>query len=59
MVKIDTEAFRKAWYTYEQIQHIIKSEEDFEKTGVCYTFEEVKKMARNKILDNAKVKCIK
>lgn len=48
MVKIDTEAFKKAWYTYEQIQHIIKSEEDFEKTWICYTLDEVKELANLK-----------
>ena len=47
MVKIDIEAFKKAWYKYEQIQQIIKSEENFEKTWICYSFDEVKKMARS------------
>lgn len=59
MVKIDTEAFKKAWYTYEQIQQIIKSEEDFERTGICYTFDEVKELARDRLINNSKVKCIK
>lgn len=58
MVKIDTEAFKKAWYTYEQIQQIIKSEEDFERTGICYTLDETFSFVKSELFSKND-KCIK
>lgn len=54
MANIDVEAFKKAGFTYEQIQNIIVSEEEFERTGVGYSHEEVKIFARKELFSNNK-----
>ena len=47
--KIDIEAFKKAWFSFEEIQDIIESEKEFEETWIAYDFEEVKKQARKEL----------
>ncbi len=55
MVQIDTEAFKKAWYSYEQIQKIIKSEKEFERNWITHSFNDVKKNTRAKLFSKAMV----
>jgi hypothetical protein len=55
MVKIDTKAFKKAWYSFEEIQQVIKSEEKFEKTWITHSFNDVKKNVRTKLFTKTKV----
>jgi len=49
MIAINTEAFKKAWFSFEEIQEIIDSEKEFEKTGVVYDLNEVQKLARKEL----------
>ena len=49
MTLIDTEAFKKAGLSFEEIQDIIESEKEFEETGVDYDFDEVKTLARKEL----------
>lgn len=37
---IDIESFKKAGFTFEEIQDIIESEKEFEKTGESYSLDE-------------------
>jgi len=37
---IDIESFKKAGFTFEEIQDIIESEEEFERTGESYSLDE-------------------
>jgi len=59
MVKIDIEAFKKAWFTFEEIQQVIKSEENFERTWITHDFEDVMKEAKTRLFSKAKWKCLK
>jgi hypothetical protein len=47
--KIDVETFKKAGLNFEEIQDIIESEKEFKETGIDYSFEEVKKLARKEL----------
>ncbi len=54
MALIDTEAFKKAGFNYEEIQNIIESEKEYEENGITYDFKEVKKLARNELFSKEK-----
>ena len=54
MEKIDTEALKKAGFSYDEIQDIIESEREFEETWVAYDFEDVKLFARKELFSKAK-----
>lgn len=59
MLHIDTEAFQKAWFTYEEIQDIIWSEKDFEETWIAYDLDEAFSIIRNNLFSNNNKECIK
>ncbi|MDD5769887.1 MAG: hypothetical protein PHE25_02875 [Candidatus Gracilibacteria bacterium] len=59
MVNIDIEAFKKAGFTYEEIQDIIASEKDFEETGIAYDLDEAFCIIRNNLFSDNNKKCIK
>ena len=54
-VNIDAEAFRKAGFSFEEIQDIIESEKDFEETWIAYDLDEVKLLARKEIFSKVKI----
>ncbi len=54
MTEIDIEAFKKAGFSFEEIQDIIDSEKEFEETGIAYDFEDVKIFARKELFSKAK-----
>jgi len=58
MVNIDIEAFKKEGFSYEEIQEITESIEEFEKTWIVYDFEDLKKLSRKTLFSNNK-ECIK
>jgi len=47
--EIDIEAFKRAGLSFEEIQDIIESENEFEKTWIAYDLDEVKKLARKEL----------
>jgi len=54
MTLIDTEAFKKAGFNYEEIQNILESEKEFKENWVSYDFKEVKKLARKELFSKEK-----
>lgn len=52
--KIDVEAFKKAWFTFEEIESVRQWLEDVE-NGNTISFDEVKMIARKKIFSKSKV----
>lgn len=50
--KVDIESLKKNGFTYEEIQEIIKSEEDFLDTWISRPHDEVKNFARQVLFDN-------
>jgi hypothetical protein len=58
--EIDIEAFKKAWFTFEEIQDIIESEKEFEETWIAYDLDEAFVMIKNNLFSNKEDKlCIK
>ena len=55
MVDINVEAFKKAGFTFEEIQDIIESEKEFNETWIAYDFDEVKEIARKEIFSKQDV----
>ena len=55
MVEINVEAFKNAWFTFEEIQDIIESEKEFNETWIAYDFDEVKEIARKEIFSKQDV----
>lgn len=53
--EIDVEAFRKAWFTFEEIKDIVEAEKEFEETWITYSFEEVKQIARKELFSKKKI----
>ena len=53
--KIDVEAFKKAWFTFEEIEDIIESEKEFEETWITYNFEDIKKLARKELFSKQEI----
>lgn len=51
---IDTEAFKKAGLSFEEIQKVIESEEEFQKTWIAFDFEDVKVFARKELFSKVK-----
>jgi len=58
MVQVDSDVFKKAWYSFEEIGHIIESEEDFNKTGISYNVDEAFKYIKSKLFSK-NTKCIR
>ena len=58
MENIDVEAFKKAWFTYDEIEDIIESEKEFEETWVAYDLDEAFLIIKNNLFAS-KGKCIK
>ena len=38
---MDTQTLQNLWFTFEEIEHIEASLQEFEKTGIAYTQEQV------------------
>ena len=55
MAEINVEAFKKAWFSYEEIEDIIDGEKEFEETWITYSFEEVKQIARKELFSKQKI----
>ena len=55
MANIDIEAFKKAWFTFEEIQDIIESEKEFEENWITYNFEDIKKLARKELFSKQEI----
>ncbi|NVP18148.1 hypothetical protein HUU51_05525 [Candidatus Gracilibacteria bacterium] len=53
--EIDVEAFLKAGFTFEEIKDIVEAEKEFEETGITYSFEEVKQIARKELFSKKKI----
>ncbi len=47
--QIDIEAFKKAWFSYEEIQDILESEKEFEETWVAYELDEAFTIVKNNL----------
>ncbi len=58
MENIDVEAFKKAWFTYDEIEDIIESEKEFEETWVSYDLDEAFLIIKNNLFAS-KGECIK
>lgn len=54
MTKINPEKFKKAWFSFEEIEHIQKSIDNYEKTGKWYSLKEVEEEIDNRIFAKAK-----
>lgn len=54
MTKVDIEAFKKEWFSFEEIQKVSESIKNFEKTWISHSHNEVKIKARNKIFSKQK-----
>lgn len=50
----DIESFKKAWLNQEEIDSIIESEKEFERTWVSYSFDYVKEELKKKLLSEEK-----
>jgi hypothetical protein len=60
VVNIDTENLKKAWFTYDEIQDIIESEEEFEKNWISYDLDEAFVMIKNDLFSKKENKvCLK
>jgi len=51
----EIEAFKKAWYSFEEIQRIIESLKNFEETWISYSMEEAFEMVNNKVFSKYKI----
>jgi len=56
--EIDIEAFKRAGLSFEEIQDIIETENEFEKTWIAYDLDEAFSIIKNNLFAN-KDKCIK
>ena len=52
---INVEAFKNAWFTFEEIQDIIDGEKEFEEAWITYSFEEVKQIARKELFSKQEI----
>lgn len=52
-VKIDVEAFKKDWFTYEEIQSVLRWLSDIENWNII-SYDEVKKISRKKLFSKQK-----
>ena len=55
MTKIDVEKFKKEGFSFEEIESVSKSINNFKKTWISHWHNEVKIKARNEIFSNKKV----
>ena len=51
----EVDAFKKAWYSFEEIQRINESLKEFEKTWISYSLDEAFEMVNNKVFSKYKV----
>ena len=56
---IDMEAFKKAWFSFEEIQKIIQTEKNFNKTGVSYPIDDAFSMIKKEVFSKGKQVCTK
>ncbi len=49
LTKDQIDNFKKAWYSFEDIQDIIESEEEFEKTWIAYDLDEAFLLIKNNL----------
>lgn len=54
MKKIDPEAFKKAWFSFEETKQVQESLDNYEKTGKWYSLAEVEKKIDDRIFAKAK-----
>jgi len=47
--ELDLEVFKKAWFSYEEIQDIIESEKEFKQSWVAYDLDEAFLQVRNNL----------
>ncbi len=59
MIEVDVEAFKKEWFSFEDIQDIIESEREFEVTWVSYNLKDAFSLVRKNLFSNKNKKCIK
>lgn len=52
--EINVEAFKKAWFSFEEIQVVQESIRDFNETGISYTLDEVMEDIDKNIFSKAK-----
>ena len=55
---IDVEVFKKAWFSYDEIEDIIESEKEFEESWLAYDLDEAFLIIKNNLFAT-KGKCIK
>lgn len=55
MATINTETFKKVWFSYEEIQDIIESEKEFEETWIAYDLDEIQKLARKELFSKKEI----
>ena len=55
MEKIDVEAFKKEWFSFEEIDSITKSINNFNTNWKTHSHDEVRVKARNEIFSNKQV----
>lgn len=58
-VNIDVEAFKKTWFSFEEIQRVSVSMEDFTKTWVAHSMDDVFGELNTKIFSKYSVPCTK
>ena len=51
---VNIERLKEEGFTFEEIQKVKDSIEDFKKTGISYTHAEVKQNAREELFSNVK-----
>lgn len=59
MEKIDVEVFKRAGFSFEEIQDIIESEQEFEKTWIVYDLDEAFVIIKNNLFASKEKECIK
>lgn len=51
----EIEAFKKAWYSFEEIQRIIESLKSFEETWISYSMEEAFEIVNKNVFSKYKI----
>lgn len=55
MSNLDADRLKKEWFSFEEIERIKNSLENFEKTGVSHSHQSVKKKSREDIFSKSKI----
>lgn len=55
----EIDAFKEAWYSFEEIQDIIEAEKEFAETGITYDLDEAFLIIKQKLFSKKNVECIK